>query len=257
MGGRPGGSTLAPGRPRPPRTVERGRGVAVLVPCRDEEATVAAVVRAFSDALPECRVLVCDNGSTDRTAQRAAEAGAVVVSEPRRGKGAALRRLLSVADADVVVLVDGDGTYDAAAAPALVAALREHDLDMVVGARVPAGGAADAHPWGNAAFTSAVRRLYGGGLTDVLSGYRVLSRRFADAGPLTRDGFEVEVELTARALRTGARCRELPTAYVERPPGSASKLRAGRDGLRILWCLLALRCVPPTASRAAAGTRTG
>ena len=218
--------------------------VAVLVPCRDEERTVARVVRDFRAALPGCRVLVCDNGSADATTAVAAAAGAVVVREPRPGKGRALRRLLAAADAQVYVLVDGDGTYDAAAAPALVRTLAEQGLDMVVAARVPRTEAAlsrPGHRLGNALVSQLVRSSCGGGLTDVLSGYRVLSRELADGLPWRAAGFDVEVEVTACALLRRAWCAEVPTAYAERPAGSVSKLRTGRDGLRVLARLAVVR----------------
>ena len=218
--------------------------VAVLVPCRDEEQTVGQVVRAFAAALPGCRVHVCDNGSRDRTAAVAAQAGALVVHEPRPGKGRAVQRLLAVVDADAYLLVDGDGTYDAAAAPDLVRALAEQRGGMVVGARVGRTAAAlgrPGHRLGNAAVSRLVRWLCGGELTDVLSGYRALSRDLVEALPLRAAGFDVEVELTARALLGRARCAEVATAYAERPAGSVSKLRTWRDGSRVVVRLLVLR----------------
>jgi glycosyltransferase involved in cell wall biosynthesis len=211
--------------------------VAVLVPCRDEGLTVGAVVRDFQRALPGCTVHVCDNGSSDATAVLAARAGATVSREPHPGKGRALQRLLREADADVYVVVDGDGTYDAAAAPQLVRELCERRLDMVVAVREPVSAAACdryGHRLGNALLSRLVRLLHGGRLTDVLSGYRVLSRDLVDGLRLTSTGFEVEAEITAHALHVGARCAELATPYRARHPGAPSKLRTCRDGSRVL-----------------------
>ena len=239
--------------------------VAVLVPCRNEERTVGAVVRDFQAFLPGCSVHVCDNGSTDATAARAVQAGARVSREPRPGKGRALQRLFLEVDADVYDVVDGDGTYDAAAAPRLVRQLHDGRLDMVVAARVPLSpGAHDryGHRLGNAFFSRLVRLLYGGQLTDVLSGYRVLSRDMVAGLPLTSTGFEVEAEITAHALVVGAGCAEVATHYSARHPAAPSKLRTCRDGCRILRRVVSLYGRPRAAERrrpaplAGAGRRT-
>lgn len=221
--------------------------VAVLVPCRDEERTIGAVVRDFRSFLPGCQVHVCDNGSTDATAARAVQAGAQVSREPRPGKGRALRRLFLDADADVYVVVDGDGTYDAAAAPRLVRALHDGGLGMVVAARVPVSAAAHdryGHRLGNAVVSRLVRLLHGGQLTDVLSGYRVLSREVVAGLALTSTGFEVEAEMTAHALASGAGCAEVAAPYSSRHPSAPSKLRTCRDGCRILRRVVARTARP-------------
>lgn len=211
--------------------------IAVLVPCRDEEATVAKVVTDFTTALPGATVYVYDNGSTDATAKVAADAGAVVRTEHRPGKGHVVARMLADIDADVYVMVDGDDTYDATVAPAMVRMLLDGPLDLVTGVRraVDADGAyRRGHVLGNRLFTALHRRLFGDGCSDVFSGYRVMSRRFAKSFPARSSGFEIETELTAHALELGAPMGEIDCDYSERPSGSASKLRTYRDGTRIL-----------------------
>lgn len=218
--------------------------VAVLVPCHDEEAAIASVVRDFRAALPGVIVYVYDNASTDATAARAREQGAVVRREARKGKGNVVRRMFADVEADVYVMVDGDGTYDPAAAPAMVRRLVEDDLDMVVGSRVALAGDDKVyrrgHSSGNAAFTKVLRTLVGGEFGDVLSGYRVMSRRFVKSLPVFSSGFEIETELSAHAVRVRATCAEVPTAYRSRADGSESKLHTYRDGLRIAWNMLRL-----------------
>lgn len=210
----------------------------MLIPCHDEEATVATVVADFRRVLPAARVYVYDNASTDATSSRAKSAGAVARYEPKRGKGNVVRRMFADVEADVYVVVDGDGSYDAEDAPKMVEQLLTAGLDMVVGARRPdpacAGVYRRGHATGNAWLTGLVRLLFGGDHTDVLSGYRVLSRRFVKSLPVFSDGFEIETEMTAHATRVRAACRELPTVYRGRPGGSESKLHTCRDGLRIL-----------------------
>jgi hypothetical protein len=218
--------------------------IAVLLPCRNEEATIAAVVADFRRALPDATVYVYDNASTDRTAAQARRAGAVVAHVPRPGKGNVLRRMFADIDADVYLMADGDGTYDAAAAPALVATLREDNLDMVVGRRVDAPELGETyrygHRFGNHLFTSAVRWIFGRGPVDMLSGYRALSRRYVRSFPATSRGFEIETEMTVHALDLCVPFGEVPTTYRARPPHSRSKLRTVPDGLRILACILLL-----------------
>lgn len=211
--------------------------IAVLVPCRDEAPTVGRVVEEFRAALPTAEVYVYDNCSTDDTAARAKDAGAVVRRESRAGKGNVVRRMFADLDADVYVLVDGDGTYDAWAAPAMVRALVEDQLDMVVGVRRSAArleAYRAGHAWGNRLFTRLVRSLFGGAFSDVFSGYRVLSRRLVKSFPVLSTGFEIETELTAHALDVRAACAEVDTAYGSRPEQSQSKLRTWNDGTRIL-----------------------
>ncbi len=214
-----------------------GPRIAVLVPCRNEAATVAEVVAAFRAALPRCDVYVYDNASTDATAERARAAGAVVRREARPGKGGVVRRMFAEVDADVYVVVDGDATYDAGRAPELVAALVADDLDMVTAVRDDAGEP-DAyrrgHRLGNRMFNKLLGLVFGQRPADVFSGYRVLSRRFVKSFPLSAQGFEVETELTVHALDLRVPTAEIRTPYRARPEGSASKLNKWRDGLRIL-----------------------
>jgi glycosyltransferase involved in cell wall biosynthesis len=216
----------------------RHPSIAVLVPCHNEANTVATVVQEFRAAFPQGTVYVYDNDSTDDTAAVARASGAVVRGVPQRGKGHVVRRMLADIDADVYLLVDGDGTYEAAAGPAMVDLLLEQQLDMVTGVRIPDAAAVGAyragHAAGNRFFTMLNRRLFGAGCTDVFSGYRALSRRFVKSVPLFSDGFEIEAEMTAHALDVGAAMGELPCRYTERVAGSESKLRTYRDGTRIL-----------------------
>lgn len=216
---------------------ETYEGVAVLVPCHNEEASVAKVVSDFSATLPGCTVYVYDNRSVDSTADRARAAGAVVRSEARPGKGWVIRRMFSDIEADVYVMVDGDDTYEPGAAREMVDRLRHEQLDMVTGVRIsedPGEAYRRGHVLGNRLFTVLHRRLFGEGCNDVFSGYRALSRRFVKSFPATSTGFEIEAEMTAHALDIGAPMGEVPCRYSERSEGSESKLRTYRDGLRIL-----------------------
>lgn len=208
--------------------------IAVLIPCLNEEAAIARVVSGFQSSLPNATVYVYDNASTDRTKEVARAAGAAVRTEPMRGKGNVVRRMFADIDADIYVMVDGDDTYDAARAPELVAALNGHD--MVVGTRVEIHEAAyrPGHRLGNAVLTGLVARLFGAPVSDMLSGYRVFSRRFVKCFPASAREFEIETELTVHALQLQMAVVEVPTQYKERPVGSASKLRTFRDGFRIL-----------------------
>lgn len=232
------------GRAHPAPALSGQPRVAVLLPCRNEETTIADVVADFRRALPDATVYVYDNASTDRTDAQARRAGAVVAHVPRPGKGNVLRQMFADIDADVYLMADGDGTYDAAAAPALVAALWERNLDMVVGRRVDAAEVTETyrygHRFGNQLFTSAVRWIFGSGPEDMLSGYRALSRRYVRSFPAASRGFEIETEMTVHALDLCVPFAEMPTTYRARPPHSASKLRTVPDGLRILACILLL-----------------
>lgn len=217
--------------------------VAVLIPCFNEEAAIGAVVRDFRSALRSATVYVYDNLSTDATAQVARDAGAVVRTESRRGKGHVVCRMFGEVEADVYVLVDGDGTYDAMSAPHLLKALVVEGADMVCGARVPAtAGQAypPGHRFGNTLLTGIVARLFGRGFTDMLTGYRVLSRRFVKSFPALSSGFEIETQITVHALEMQMRVAEYPTRYRERTPGSESKLRTWHDGWRILLTIFDL-----------------
>lgn len=228
----------------PRRRREDPARVAVVIPCHNEERSIADVVRGFAEALPEAELFVYDNCSTDATRQQAQLAGAVVRREPRLGKGNVVRRMFADVDADVYVLVDGDGTYDPGAARTMVDLLLDERLDMVVGCRSPAPGDdrvyRKGHALGNAAFTKALRVIFGGGFTDVFSGYRALSRRLVKSFPAQSTGFEIETELSVHAVQIGAPCAEVAATYRSRPGDSNSKLRTGRDGVRILFTALGL-----------------
>jgi hypothetical protein len=216
--------------------------VAVLVPCFNEEGTVAKVVEDFRAALPDAVVWVYDNASDDRTAEVARAAGASVRREPDRGKGNVVRRMFADVEADVYVLVDGDDTYEAGAVSGMIRRLLDDNLDMVAGARTPRDGSAfrPGHRFGNVALTSIVGALFGSRFKDMLTGYRVLSRRFVKSFPALASGFETETELTVHALELGMPVEEVPTDFRDRPEGSDSKLRTVRDGLRILTTILVL-----------------
>jgi glycosyltransferase involved in cell wall biosynthesis len=219
--------------------------IAVLIPCYNEEVAIPGVVRGFRAALPDAVIHVYDNNSRDRTREVARVAGAVVRREPLQGKGNVVRRMFADVEADIYVLVDGDGTYDAAAAPAMVRLLLEERLDMVTGVRVtPEADAAAAyrpgHRFGNLLLTGMVRLVFGDRITDMLSGYRVFSRRFVKSFPALAEGFETETEFTVHALQLKMPVGEVPTAYGERPTGSTSKLHTYTDGLRILRTIVNL-----------------
>lgn len=216
--------------------------IAVLVPCYNEEVSVGGVVADFQAALPGCTVYVYDNNSVDGTADKAAAAGAVVRHEPRQGKGHVVRRMFGDVDADVYVLVDGDATYDAPSAPAMVARLLDQQLDMVVGRRVHEHAEAyrAGHQLGNRLLTGFLGRLFGRQFTDILSGYRVFSRRFVKTFPADASGFEIETELSVHALEMRAPLDEVDTPYRARLDGSESKLSTYRDGIRIAWTMLRL-----------------
>ena len=219
-----------------------GRRIAVLVPCYNEEAAIARVVADFRANLPDAVIYVYDNNSTDRTVEVARAAGAIVRTETRQGKGYVVRRMLSDVDADVYVLVDGDATYDAPSARLLVARLVEGRLDMVVGARRDQEQAAYrfGHRFGNRMLTGFVAQVFGATFEDLLSGYRVFSRRFVKSFPGLSGGFEIETELTVHALNLELPVDEIETPYFARPEGSVSKLSTWRDGLRILRTIVRL-----------------
>jgi glycosyltransferase involved in cell wall biosynthesis len=216
--------------------------VAVLVPCYNEALTIAKVVRDFRLCLPKADIYVYDNGSTDGTAARAHETGAIVRREVLQGKGHVIRRMFADVEADVYVLVDGDATYDAAAAPEMMRLLIEDGLDMVSGIRVEedAGAYRPGHRIGNRVLTGMVRQIFGDRIRDVLSGYRLFSRRFVKSFPALATGFETEIEFTVHALELRMPIGEVKTRYGERPVGSASKLHTIRDGIRILRTLVVL-----------------
>ncbi|MGO4714743.1 glycosyltransferase family 2 protein [Bradyrhizobium sp. 2TAF24] len=216
--------------------------VAVLIPCLNEQHAIARVVTDFRAALPSAEIHVYDNNSTDRTVMVAREAGAIVGHERRQGKGHVVRRMFADVDADIYVLVDGDATYDARSAPRMVALLCDQRLDMVVGLRVGQEEAAyrRGHRLGNRVLTGVLASVFGQQFTDILSGYRVFSRRFIKSFPVLSDGFEIETELTVHALELSLPVAEIETPYCARPAGSQSKLNTWRDGFRILNTMIKL-----------------
>jgi len=224
------------------KSAAAGPRVAVLIPCRDEAVTIARVVADFRRALPDAEVFVYDNGSADETARVAAKAGASVRREEIPGKGSVVRRMFADVDADVYLLVDGDDTYDAAVAPAMVELLLGAPNDMVTATRVTERRAAyrPGHRFGNRMLTGMVRWIFGRNVTDMLSGYRAFSRRFVKSFPALAHGFETETEFTVHALQLNMPIAELEGVYRERPVGSESKLSTWRDGLRILAMIVLL-----------------
>jgi glycosyltransferase involved in cell wall biosynthesis len=216
--------------------------IAVLIPCYNEELTIPKVVRDFRQALPEAVVYVYDNNSRDRTCDVARTAGAVIGFENMQGKGNVIRRMFADIEADIYVIVDGDDTYDAAAAPRLVTMLLDNQLDMVNARRV--SDAKDAyragHRFGNKLLSGMIHVIFGDRCRDVLSGYRVLSRRFVKSFPALAQGFDIEAELTIHALELRIPTTEVDTVYKARPEGSVSKLRTYRDGARICWAIFHL-----------------
>lgn len=216
--------------------------VAVLLPCYNEEAAIAATVAGFRAALPSATVYVYDNNSSDRTREIAAAAGAVVRCERQQGKGHVVRRMFADIDADVYVMADGDLTYDPKSAPAMVDLLLTDQLDMVVGTRRHEEKEAyrRGHAIGNRAFTGLLAGLFGRSFTDIFSGYRVFSRRFVKSFPVLSSGFEIETEMSVHALELRMPVGEVETAYAARPEGSQSKLSTYSDGWRILKTILTL-----------------
>ena len=216
--------------------------IAVLLPCYNEEGAIEAVIDGFRKALPGATIYVYDNNSTDGTARVAAAHGAIVRREHRQGKGHVVRRMFGDVEADVYVLADGDGTYDAASAPLLVRTLQEGPYDVVNAARVEQaeGAYRPGHRFGNALLSRIVRIAFGATWTDMLSGYKVMSRRFVKTFPVSSHGFEIETELLIHTMETRAPSAEIPTPYGERGQGTVSKLRTYRDGFRILSVILVL-----------------
>jgi glycosyltransferase involved in cell wall biosynthesis len=216
--------------------------IAVLVPCYNEEVAIGTVIRDFGEALPTATVYVYDNNSVDRTIEVANSAGAVVRTEIRQGKGFVVRRMFADIDADVYLMVDGDDTYNAKVAPQLVQTLVTQGLDVVNAARQQVDDSAyrPGHKFGNWMLSRLVRSLFGDEFRDMLSGYRVFSRRFVKSFPAMSVGFEVETELTIHALELGMPSMEIQTDFKDRPTGSSSKLRTFSDGFRILWTIIKL-----------------
>jgi len=220
----------------PSANAQTGPVIAVLIPCYNEALTIGDVVANFAAVLPAADIYVYDNNSTDGTAEIARGCGAVVRTAPLQGKGNVVHRMFADIEADVYVLVDGDGTYDSAIAPDLIAGVLEDGLDMVCAARVSQEKDAfrAGHRFGNRMLTGLVRQVFGRRFEDMLTGYRALSRRFVKSFPAQSAGFEIETELTVYALQMRLPAEEVPSVYLARPEGSASKLNTVRDGVRIL-----------------------
>jgi glycosyltransferase involved in cell wall biosynthesis len=240
-------ATNGDGRPQRDRRGHQASAdpsVAVLLPCRNEERDIGTVVGDFLSALPGATVYVYDNASNDGTAAAALAAGAIVRYAPLRGKGRVIRQMFAEVEAAIFVVADGDDTYDARSAPAMIAKLRQHQLDMVIGTRVTPPGDGSTyrrgHRLGNWLLSRSVTWAFGAGSTDMLSGYRVLSRRYVKSFPALSTGFEIETEMTVHALDLGLSFEEVPTTYRERRDQSASKLRTVPDGARILRLILGL-----------------
>lgn len=223
--------------------------IAVILPCYNEEAAIGATIAEFRAALPDARIYVFDNNSSDRTVDVARAAGAIIRTERMQGKGNVVRRMFSDVEADIYVMADGDATYDAAAAPRMIRMMIDERLDMVVGARQSEVEAAyrRGHRFGNAMLTGILARLFGRTFSDILSGYRVFSRRFVKSFPVLSAGFEIETEISIHALELQMPVGELVTRYGARPEGSMSKLSTYRDGWRILSTIATLfRIEKPT-----------
>ncbi|MEO6775746.1 MAG: glycosyltransferase [Kofleriaceae bacterium] len=216
--------------------------IAVLIPCYNEEVAIGDTVRGFQKALPEATIYVYDNNSKDKTIERARDAGAIVRTEALQGKGNVVRRMFADIEADVYLMTDGDTTYDPGAARAMCDLIVDDNLDMVVGKRIHKAKEAyrPGHVLGNRMLTGFLARLFGRRFSDILSGYRAFSRRFAKSFPALSAGFEIETELTVHALTLNMPIAEVETDYFERPAGSASKLNTYRDGIRILRVMITL-----------------
>lgn len=223
------------------QSIEYGE-IAVIVPCYNEETAIGIVVQEFRAILPDAKIYVYDNNSTDRTIEVATEAGAAVFTETQQGKGHVMRRMFADVEADYYVLVDGDNTYESAAAPRLLEILIQNNLDMVTGCRVTEIKEAyrPGHKFGNWLLTGLVQRIFGNRTRDMLSGYRIFSRRFIKSFPALSRGFEIETELTVHALELRMPIADADTNYIDRLPGSESKLSTFRDGFRILRLIMSL-----------------
>lgn len=217
--------------------------VAILIPCQNEEATIGGVVREFQHELPNAKIYVCDNNSNDNTASEAQEAGAIVLHEKRQGKGYAIQSMFRQINADIYVMVDGDGTYPSRFVHHLIEPLLKDEADMVVGSRLHKQSNSSFKPlnrFGNLAFLNILNWTFKVHLTDILSGYRAFNRKFVKGIPLFGGGFEIETELTIKSLERGYRTVEVPVHLTPRVAGSYSKVRIARDGIIILHTILAL-----------------
>ena len=216
--------------------------IAVTLPCYNEASTIASVIADFRDALPGAVIYVFDNNSTDGTADIARRAGAIVRTETRQGKGHVVRRIFADVEADIYVMADGDGTYDASLAPTLIELMKKNHVDMVVGTRadVTRDAGRGGHAFGNRVFNMLFNAMFGRQFTDIFSGYRVFSRRFVKSFPAVSGGFEIETEMSVHSCQIGIPTMERPTPYGVRPEDSTSKLKTFRDGFRILGMFLVL-----------------
>ncbi|HEY8225425.1 MAG TPA: glycosyltransferase [Pyrinomonadaceae bacterium] len=217
--------------------------IAILIPCYNEEVTITETIRAFHAELPEAQIYVFDNNSSDRTAEFATQAGAHVLREPRQGKGFVVQTMFRRVEADVYIMVDGDATYPAQAVHRLIGPILSDEADMVVGSRLQSETRSEfrqLNRWGNKLALAILNSIFGVRLTDILSGYRAFNRKFVKAVPLFGGGFEIETELTIKAVARGFRIVEIPTTLTSRPAGSNSKIKFFRDGFIILNTILAL-----------------
>ena len=216
--------------------------MAVLIPCFNEEAAIYEVVQGLKQKLPEARVYVYDNNSTDETVKRALLAGAIVCHEPRQGKGNVVSRMFADIEADIYLMIDGDGTYDIESAPEMIEALIAEKLDMVIGTRAQQTDAAyrSGHKFGNLLFNKVLSIFFKSEFRDIFSGYRVFSRRFVKSFPALSSGFDIETELSIHSLEMGLPVKEIETPFFERAEGSVSKLSTFKDGFRILWRMIFL-----------------
>ena len=219
------------------------RTIAILIPCFNEELTISSVVTDFKKVLPQAKIYVCDNASTDNTSNLAEKSGAIVFHEKIRGKGNVIRRMFSDIEADIYIMVDGDNTYEARKCEEMVDLLIKSNLDMVVGVRKTSNSDGEyrrGHVFGNWMLTKSVSLIFGSGFSDMLSGYRVMSRRFVKSFPIMSKGFGIETEMTVHALQIGASYAEEVTIYNSRPKGSESKLSTVKDGIKILGTIILL-----------------
>lgn len=223
-------------------TLQKEIRLAIIIPCFNEEPTVATVVKRFAQAAPTAAIFVVDNASTDNTAKNAKSAGATVLTQMLPGKAHAIRHAFANIDADIYVMVDGDDTYDADVVTLMVDKLISCQLDMVVGKRssFPASAYRFGHQTGNQFFNAFFRFMFGGKFRDIFSGYRVFSRHFVKSFPIQSQGFEIETELSFHALNLRMQVVEIDTNYKERPEGSKSKLNTYVDGIRIVLTMLQL-----------------
>jgi len=217
--------------------------IAVLIPCRNEEKTIGSVIKSFQSELPLAKIYVYDNLSEDKTSDIAKKNGAIVGHVSQVGKGNVVKRMFSEIEAEIYIMVDGDGTYDSKVVNNLISELTEKKLDMVIGARTTKDiqeNSRGGHLIGNWMLTKSVSFIFGRGFNDMLSGYRVMTKPFVKSFPVESEGFEIETELTIHSLQLGSQFKEVYTNYYPRPEGSNSKLSTWRDGFKILFKILSL-----------------